>query len=202
LRCSEEKYSRILDEAVLHLESGGVIAFPTETYYGLGVDPFNESAVERLFTIKGRNRDKPILLLVENCALLSMLISSIPEPYIPLMEKYWPGPLTLIFPAGKQVNKLLTGGTGSIGIRVSSNPVVQCLLRRWHKPVTATSANISGAAPAAKADDVTRTFGGNVDYVIDGGQTPAGLCSTVVGYDQGQLTLIRRGRIPFEEIAG
>ncbi len=200
MRNNEEKNDLELDKAVMYLDQGGIISFPTETFYGLGVNPFNEKAVKRLFSIKGRDRNKPILLLAGDKGMLSQLVSGIPECYVPLMDKYWPGPLTLLFPAGKNVNQLLTGGTGMIGIRVSSDPIVKRLLSLWCKPVTATSANISGEPPAATAGDVARIFGCQIDHIIDGGATPAGLCSTIVGCEKGELTLVRKGKISFEEI--
>ncbi len=189
-----------IDKAISFLQKGGVISFPTETYYGLGVDPLNENAVKRLFLLKKRETTKPILLLIEDAGMLSMLAEEIPYVYEPLMEKFWPGPLTLLFPWKKNISELLTGGTGTIGIRVSSDPLVQKLIRKWKGPITATSANISGQNPAGTACRVKEIFGKCIDYVVDGGDSPAGLCSTIVGCQNGELVLIRKGQVPFAEI--
>jgi len=189
-----------ITEAVGILGQGGVISFPTETYYGLGVDPFKEVALEKLFRVKKRLRDKPILVLVDSIDMLSDLVTHIPDVYWPILKKYWPGPLTCIFPAAENINPLLTGGTQTIGIRISSHPVVDELLRVWQKPVTATSANISGKEPACDAFGVSLFFGEQVDCVIDGGETSAGACSTIVSCKNERLRCLRRGKIPFTEL--
>jgi L-threonylcarbamoyladenylate synthase len=189
-----------IDKAISVLQKGGVISFPTETYYGLGVDPLNEDAVRRLFVLKKREITKPILLLIEDASMLAIISAEIPSVYEPLMEKFWPGPLTLLFPWKKNISEFLTGGTGTIGVRVSSDPLVQKLFCKWKSPVTATSANISGERPASTAYDVKKTFGNKIDYIVDGGDSPAGLCSTIVGYQNGKLVLIRKGKVSFADI--
>ncbi len=185
----------VLLEAVSVLEGGGVVAFPTETYYGLGVDPFNEKAMGRLFEIKRRDHGKPTLLLIDDVDRLTRIAAGVPRIYTPLIEQYWPGPLTLIFPARAGLPALLTGATGGVGVRISSHPIARALCRRWGGPLPATSANISGASPAGSASAVRRIFGDDVDYIIDGGRTPAGKCSTIVGIRDEKLTLIRQGGI-------
>lgn len=189
-----------IEDAVRVLERGGVISFPTETYYGLGVDPFNISAVDRLFLLKKRERKKPILVLVSDIEMLSLLVDSIPEQYRNLMERFWPGPLTLIFPAKKTVSALLTGGTGTIGIRISSNPIVSEIFKTWRKPFTATSANISNQDPAKSSAEVLSYFGEKLDYLIDGGESPAGLCSSIVALKNKRFIEIRKGQISFSEL--
>lgn len=189
-----------ITEAVDILGQGGVISFPTETYYGLGVDPFKGAALEKLFRVKKRLRNKPILVLVDSIDMLSDLVTHIPDIYHPILKKYWPGPLTCIFPAAENVHPLLTGGTQTIGIRISSHPVVDELLRVWQKPVTATSANISGEEPACDAFGVSLFFGEQVDCVVDGGETAAGACSTIVSCKNERLQCLRRGKIPFTEL--
>lgn len=183
------------DKALSCLEEGRVISFPTETYYGLGVDPFNETALEKLFTIKRRDKNKAILVLIGDVGMLSQLAEDIPRNYLPLMKKHWPGPLTLLFPAQKQLSHLLTGGTDTIGVRISSCSVVQNFFKLWSKPITATSANLSGELPAENAKQVFNIFGNNVDYIFDGGATPAGLCSTIIGCTGKGLSLVRRGQV-------
>jgi L-threonylcarbamoyladenylate synthase len=186
--------------AVTVLEKGGVISFPTETYYGLGVDPFNSKAVDRLFKLKKRDRKKPILVLVSDLEMLTLLVSDIPQQYRKLMEQFWPGPLTLIFPAKEMVCRLLTGETNTVGIRISSHPIVKEIFKKWHKPITATSANISNQVPAKSSEEVVSYFGNKIDCFIDGGEAPAGLCSSIVALESERLIEIRRGQVPFSEL--
>lgn len=184
-----------LDQAVKCIKEGGVVAFPTETYYGLAVDPDSSTAVANLFKLKGRQADKPLLLLIENKEHLQSIAEEIPIQFFPLMEKYWPGPLTLVFPARKEVCRQITGNSGSVGVRISSHPLARELVKKVGKPITATSANRSGQPPAATAREVQAMFGNSLNYILDGGQTPTGLCSTVLGFKKGRCTVIRPGQI-------
>jgi L-threonylcarbamoyladenylate synthase len=186
-------------EAVSLLKRGGLIAFPTETYYGLGVDPFNPKALQRLFQVKQRTSDKPVLVLVFDQSQLSLLAASIPAHFDRLTRAFWPGPLTLVYPALPTLSTMLTGGTGTIGIRQSPHPVTRRLLEKWQRPVTATSANHSGALPATTATEVEEIFGSAVDLVVNGGPTPGGQGSTLVGENK-DVFCIREGKIPFTEI--
>ena len=195
-----ESTVRYIEEAVDVLEKGGVISFPTETYYGLGVDPFNTAAVGKLFELKQRERYKPILVLIADIEMLNLLVSSIPEEYRPLMKMFWPGPLTLIFQAKDTVNRHLTGDTGTVGIRISSNPIVKEILKKWQKPLTATSANISNQPPAKSSAEVSSYFNDKLDYLIDGGSTTANLCSSIVAFRNERFIEIRKGQIPFSEV--
>lgn len=194
-KCCQKEQQQSFDLAVRLLKRGGVVAFPTETYYGLAVDPFCESAVSRLYELKIRPADKPLLLLIEKLEQLALIVERIPQQFLPLMEKYWPGPLTLIFPAKSSVSKIITGNTGTIGVRISPHPVARSLLVRMQGPLTATSANISGGEPAQTAAEVEKIFGSSVDLILDGGQSAAGLCSTIVGLQDDRLTLLRKGQV-------
>lgn len=184
-----------IDLAVEHLQQGRIVAFPTETYYGLGVDPENEAAVEKLFRLKERPVEKPLLLLVADLEQLHHFVASVPQEYYVLIEKYWPGPLTLIFPARASVNRKLTAGTETVGMRISPHPVAAQLVRIFGRAITATSANISGLAPAETAEQVYSMFGEQVDYIVDGGKTSANSCSTVVGIGESGLEVYREGPI-------
>ncbi len=186
-------------EAVRLLQQGGLIAFPTETYYGLGVDPFNQQALQRLFRVKQRRTDKAVLVLVADRLQVQQLAESEPAPFTRLMDAFWPGPLTLVFPARSTLSTLLTGGTGTVGIRQSPEITAACLLQKFAGPITATSANRSGALPATTAAEVEDIFGSEVDLIVDGGATPGGQGSTLVGYD-GKVFCIRPGRIPFATV--
>lgn len=192
--------SREIEQALAVIRRGGVVAFPTETYYGLAVDPFNREAVARLFVLKRRAPDKPILTLVGEREQLPQLAAQVPTLFEPLISGFWPGPLTLIFTARPDLSAPLTGYTGTIGIRISSHPLAARLLAAWGGPLTATSANFSGQSAAASAPEVIAQLGPDVDFVLDGGPTPGGPGSTLVGLDNNQPLLIRAGVIPYEAI--
>ena len=194
--CSEEDLNR----AVAVLNNGGVVAFPTETYYGLAVDPLNPLALNHLFTLKQRDINKPILTLVNGPESLSSLVQKVPAQYTRLMEKFWPGPLTLIFQAKLNLPTLLTANTSTVGVRESSHPFARQLIRAFGRPITATSANISGRDAAIDAYEVKAQFGNKIDLVFDGGRTPGIIGSTIIGLSGTDLKLIREGMISFEEI--
>ena len=181
------------------LIAGGIVAFPTETCYGLAVDPFNEQALGKLFQVKNRPVDKPVLLLISNISLLDSLVTQVPDIYLPLIERFWPGPLTLIFHARPQLSLLVTGGTGTVGVRISPHPVAQALGNAFGGAITATSANLSSEPPVRSAAQIRHLFGDTVDVVLDGGKTPASLCSTIVCESAGTLHLIRSGVISLAE---
>ncbi|MGR0480988.1 MAG: L-threonylcarbamoyladenylate synthase [Candidatus Electronema sp. V4] len=189
-------------EAARLLRHGGLVAFPTETYYGLGVDPCNTEALRRLFAVKRRAADKPVLVLVADQSQVPLLADEMPEPLRLLMNRFWPGPLTLVFPAKKNLPELLTGGSGTVGIRQSPEPTAAQLLAAFGRPVTATSANRSGKTAAVTAADVEAAFGLEIDLILDGGRTPGGAGSTLGGWDGQGLRCFREGRISFAEIAG
>ena len=188
-------------EAAAVLGQGGIVAFPTETFYGLAVDPFNEKALAALFRLKERPSEKPFLVLIQDESQLPTLVRLIPSEYRPLIKAFWPGPLTLVFPALSTLSLALTGPdrTG-IGIRISPHPVARAFGQVWGGPLTATSANLSGMPAARTAEEVRRFFGTEVSCILDGGQTPGGMSSTVVGLSQGKLQLIRAGVIAFSSL--
>ncbi|MGW8194523.1 MAG: L-threonylcarbamoyladenylate synthase [Desulforhopalus sp.] len=187
--------SSSLSLAVRILQQGGVVAFPTETSYGLAADPYCCAAVKKVFEVKKRSLEKPLLLLIGDVAFLDGLVESIPHQYPPLIKKYWPGPLTLIFAAQKGLCQLVTGMGGTVGIRISSHPVAQQLVRQFGRPITATSANISGTEPAESAAEVAEMFGDAIDCIVDGGDAGAGNCSTILTVIENQLTVVRQGLI-------
>jgi L-threonylcarbamoyladenylate synthase len=191
---------QVLARACALLRAGGVVAFPTETYYGLAVDPFNPAALSRLFALKGRSADKPVLLIVDDSSQLVSLVAEIPPVFTMLMQKFWPGPLTLVFPGAPSLPEMLTGHRSTIGVRVSSHPVARQLVRAYGRPITATSANLSGHQPAVTPDGVRAQLGPDLDLVLDGGETPGGWGSTLLGYQEGKVCLLRAGVIPFGEI--
>jgi len=189
-----------LDHAANLLRAGGVVAFPTETYYGLAVDPFNPQALERLYAVKRRPQILPILVLVAEMGQLPLLTESLPDTYRQLIACFWPGPLTLVFPALSSLPLQLTGNTGTIAIRQSPHETAHALIAAFGGPVTATSANVTGFSPAVTAEEVARMFDTEIDLVLDGGATAGGGASTLVGLDRGNLSCIREGIIRFSAV--
>lgn len=174
-------------------QRGGVVAIPTETYYGLGVDPFNPEAVDRLLTVKGRGDGQPILVLIGSLGQLPLLAQSIPSVASILIEAFWPGPLTILFPASPSLPRSLTAGTGMVGVRLSScRPLCELLQRIG--PLTGTSANRTGAPPAQTPEEVQDALHGEVELIVDDGRTPGGLPSTVVDLGESPR-IIREGAI-------
>jgi L-threonylcarbamoyladenylate synthase len=182
------------------LKSGEVIAYPTETFYGLGADAYNPAAVDRIFDIKGRDQKNPIPLIIGSMEMLAGLVLDVPQNAARLIEKFWPGPLTLVFAAAASVNPALTGGTGKIGIRLSGNPVARRLSELIAGPLTATSANLSGAAECVSAAEVVRGLGERIGTVVDGGDAPGGKGSTVIDITVEPPRIFRHGAVPAEAI--
>ncbi len=180
------------------LLQGGVIAFPTDTFYGLGVDPFNREAVERVFKIKGRDKKKPLLLLVSSREQLETLVKEITPTHLVLMQKFWPGPLTLLFEPRSIIPENVSADR--IGIRQPGNSMTRNLISALGQPITAPSANLSGEEPPVTARQVQQSLGSHVDLVLDGGPCPGGEPSTLIDPVETPIQLVRPGAIPFNEI--
>jgi len=198
---SQRPDDSMIAEASSILRSGGVVAYPTETFYGLGADGQNEEAIKKIFLIKGRNFKNPISVIVGNVNDVRGLVDDVPEIALHLMERFWPGALTIIFKASPDISDHLTAGTGKIGIRLSSHPVATALARKLGHPITATSANFSGNNECTSADEVIQGIGDQVDAVIDGGQTPGGLGSTIIDVTTDPPAILREGVIPKYKIS-
>lgn len=175
------------------VQAGRVLAIPTETYYGLGANPFDGAAVARLLSIKGRPDGKPILILIGDRAQLQDLVTEVSPAAQVLMEAFWPGPLTLVFSASASLPQSVTAGTGTVGVRHTSHAALAELLRHTG-PLTGTSANRSGEPPVQTAAEVERTLGAMLDVIVDGGPTQGGLPSTVLSVCDG-VRMIREGPI-------
>ena len=176
------------------IDAGGVVAFPTETFYGLGTAALDAAAVGRLFALKGRPESRAILVLVDDPARIDRFAVLTPSAR-ELIAAYWPGPLTLVLPARAVVPVALTAGTGTIGVRQPSHALARALAAAVGGPVTAPSANRSGEAPATRAEDVLRVFDGQVDLVLDGGSTAGGLPSTVLDVTVEPPRVLREGAV-------
>ncbi len=193
---SDNPEQSAIAEAVRILKKGGVIAYPTETFYGLGADALNGQAVKRVFLIKGRDFSNPLPVIIGEKRDLERYVEAIPAAARSLIERFWPGGLTLVFRASQEIPPDLTAGTGKIGIRLSSHPVAAHLAAAMGNPITATSANPSGAAECSSIQDVFRILGEKLDAVVDGGKTPGIAGSTIVDVTVAPPAVLREGIIP------
>lgn len=182
------------------LREGGIVAYPTETFYGLGADAENVKAIERIYTIKGREDKKPISILIGSKEDITKYALHITERGEKLMNRFWPGALTLVFEASRNVPEILTAGTGKIGIRLSSHAISTHLVQNIPESLTATSANVSGKKECSSAREVMEGLGNAIDAVIDGGTTPGGLGSTILDVTEDPPRILREGIIPISLI--
>jgi len=190
----------LLHEAAKVVLKNGVIGYPTETVYGLGANALSDIAVEKVFELKGRERNKPILIIAGDIEQVKSLVSSFPAHAEMLAAAFWPGPLTMVLDAAPQLSRLLLGGGNQIGIRIPGNKICLELLKLCGVPITSTSANISGQKNPISAREVLENFGNKLDLIIDGGKSLSRIPSTVVAVKQDTVTLIREGAIPKFEI--
>ncbi len=188
-----------LNEAARRIREGGVVAFPTETVYGLGANALNAAAVRRVFELKGRPSTSPLIVHVPSIAMAREIVADWPPLAQQLAERWWPGPLTLVLPKRPIVPDIVTAGLPTVGVRIPNHPVALALLQAAGVPVAAPSANrFTGLSPTT-ADHVRAAFGDEVE-ILDGGPTQVGIESTVVAIDQGNLRLLRPGMISLGEI--
>ena len=179
---------------------GRVVAFPTDTFYGLGADPFNLAAVNEIFRIKRRDADRPIPLLVDSIEQAADLANHPPELFFKLAQKFWPGALTLVVPASHQIPLKVTANTGKVGLRWPSASFVVALIAAAGRPLTGTSANLSDMEACSTADEVDCQIGDVLPLILDGGLTRGVLASTVVEITGETGRIIRPGLIPESEL--
>lgn len=185
------------DQILSILRRGGVIGFPTDTSYGLGADPVNPEAVERIFQLKGRPETKPILVLVDSITMAeSIVIPS--KQFRAVAERFWPAALTLVAPAIPTLPSNLTAGTGTVGIRWPLASFATELISRFRKPITATSANLSGMPSTLSAEEVRTQLGDLLDAIIDGGVLPYRVGSTLLDLTTDPPVLLREGPVSFD----
>jgi L-threonylcarbamoyladenylate synthase len=190
----------VCDDVVKLLLRGGVIGYPTETVYGLGGDATLGFVVQRVCQLKGRHFGKPLLVLVSDEEAVSSVAADIPEKARTLMDRFWPGPLTLIFEAKPTLPRPLTGEQRRVGVRVSSDPVCRAILKQFQKPLVSTSANTEGRRPASTAEEVLRYFGETVDLIVDGGRRGLMVPSTLLDVSEDPPHLLRRGAVAVRDI--
>jgi len=182
--------------------SGRVVAFPTESFYGLAVNATDDEAIQDLIILKERQGDHPILILIPSEDVLEQYVTHIPEIARRLIKEFWPGGMTIIFEAGKSVSPLLTAGTGKIGVRVSSHPIATGLARAAGVPISGTSANITGRLACANSRDVFRSLGRKVDLILDGGETKGGEGSTIIDVTVHPPVMVREGIVSRDRLKG
>ena len=180
--------------------SGGVIAFRTDTLYGLGADPFNRIAVQEIRDLKGREDDKPILVVISEKKEIDRLIPRRSQAFDDLTERFWPGALTIIGRAADNLSDELTAATKTVGVRLPDDDKVRALIKACGGALTATSANVSGQPPARSAADVENYFGHQINLIVDGGATTSESPSTVVDATTDEIRLVREGVITWSEI--
>jgi len=182
------------------IAGGGVIAFRTDTFYGLGADPFDASAVQNIRDLKGRGDDKPILIVISDTKEIDRLIPLRRKGFDDLAKRFWPGALTIIGQAAAELPNQLTAGTKTVGVRLPDDDRVRALIAACGGALTATSANVSGQPAARTAAEVESYFGQQIDLLVDDGATISSAPSTVVDATTSELKLVREGVIPWSEV--
>lgn len=198
IKISETNIVEVLHRVVGRLEDGSIIAYPTETFYGLGVKFDIEDSLKKLYEIKQRPKEKATPLIIGNTEILSVVTTPLSPIAILLIERFWPGPLTLVLPAKKNLSEYITAGSNKVAIRIPGESFALHLARTINFPITATSANLSGMPPAQDAETVMKYFGNKIDLIIDGGPAPSGLPTTIVDVTEDEIEIIREGAIPRE----
>ncbi len=191
-------YPSALNHAADVLQHGGLVAFPTDTVYGLAALPFKSEFVEGLFSAKGRNNTRAIAILIGDFTDLDRVVDHFDDKSSRLAHRFWPGPLTLVVPKHSRLPEVLSPDA-TIGVRMPDHPVALALLRKIG-PLAVTSANISGQENANTAEEVNRQLNGRVHLILDGGRTSGGIPSTVVNCSSSSLTILREGPISLEAI--
>lgn len=189
-----------IDEAATILLQGGLVVFPTETVYGLGADGLDEIAVKGIFNAKGRPSDNPLILHIYDAKQLHEIVEGVPDTAQPLIQAFWPGPLTLVFNKQPHIPAVVTAGLDTVAIRMPNHEIAHNLLKAVNRPIAAPSANLSGRPSSTKLDHVINDLDGKVDAVIDGGNSVIGIESTVLDLTTTPPTLLRPGYISTSEI--
>jgi L-threonylcarbamoyladenylate synthase len=198
--CDQGVAWEAIQRAAEVIRGGGVVAYPTETVYGLGALALHEAALEQLYGLKQRQRQKPLSIIIDDPNELQGLVQTIPGRARALMARFWPGPLTLLFLAAAHLPSVLTGSGRKLGVRVSSHPVARELVRAVGAPITATSANRSGAPSCRTGEQVLSQLGGRLEFILDGGLTPGSEGSTIADVTVEPPKIVRVGAIAADEV--
>ena len=199
----DEPEPALIELVAKRLEAGEVVALPTDTFYGLAVDPVNLHAVDRIYDLKTRARHKPLSLLIADVAQAYALARNCDNAFDKLAERFWPGPLTLIVRAGSKLPLRVTANTGNVALRVPEAAIARAIVEYLGLPITATSANLHGQPECTSALSVFDQLGDMIPLIVDGGQTARTVATTIVDLSAGDnsWSIIREGAIPTHEIA-
>jgi L-threonylcarbamoyladenylate synthase len=197
---SDEPESHVIDYAAGFIKRGRVVGIPTDTFYGLSADPFNLSAIERVFQVKGRSETKALPILVNSIEQALTLVRDVPDTFLNLAHKFWPGALTLILPATHRLPLKVTGNSGRVAIRWADSRITTALIAAAGGPITGTSANLSGFPSCTNAQQIVKQLGDRLPLVLDSGDTGGVLASTIVKLSDNEWTVVREGAIPESEI--
>jgi len=199
---SESPESSLIAYVAEQIRAGYVLGMPTDTFYGLAADPLNLRAVEKIYDVKSRSRHKPLSLMIESVDQAEELTRPLPEEFYKLARKYWPGPLTLIVRAASRLPLKVTANTGNVALRVPAAKIPLAVVRAAGVPLTATSANVSGAAECTTADGVRQQLGDLIPVIVDGGPSPRSVASTILDLtDPAGWRVQREGAIAAQEIS-
>ncbi|HMF92166.1 MAG TPA: L-threonylcarbamoyladenylate synthase [Candidatus Angelobacter sp.] len=193
---------RMVSYVADRIKAGQVVGMPTDTFYGLAADPLNLRAVDLIYDVKTRSRHKPLSLLIESVEQAEYLaVWPLCEAFYQITGKYWPGPLTIIVKASSRLPLKVTANTGNVALRVPAARIPVEVIRAAGVPITATSANISGASECTTAEGVRQQLGGRIGLIVDGGASPRDVASTIVDMSGDKTTILRQGAIPESELA-
>jgi len=201
IKINEQKPDKNITSRISELiTKGRTFVYPTETFYGIGAIYNDETAIQKIFDIKGRDLNNPLPLIIPDISFLQKIASDINPNAIKIAKYFWPGPLTLVFKASKSINTTLTAGTGNVACRFSGYKILSRILENINLSITTTSANISGKKSASKIDEIDSSILNSVDFIIDAGQTNGGLPSTILDVTSEPFKILRKGVVESSEI--
>ncbi|MGD0305693.1 MAG: L-threonylcarbamoyladenylate synthase [Candidatus Acidiferrales bacterium] len=189
-----------IEYAAGFLKRGEVVAVPTDTFYGLSVDPFNLSSIEAVFRAKGRPETKALPILVNSVEQAITMVRDVPDVFLKLAHEFWPGALTLVVTATSRLPLKVTGNTGRVALRWANSPIITALIESAEGPITGTSANLSGFPSCSNAHQIVQQLGDRIPLILDAGDTGGSQASTIVRIDGDQWTIVREGKIPDADI--
>ena len=193
---------RMVSYVAEQIKKGQVAGMPTDTFYGLAADPLNLRAVDLIYDVKSRSRHKPLSLLIESVEQAEYLARPLPDVFYEITRKFWPGPLTIIVKASSRLPLKVTANTGNVALRVPAARIPVEVIRAAGVPITATSANISGASECTTAEGVRQQLGTKIGLIVDGGTSPREVASTILDMSvPDKVTVLRHGAIPENELA-
>jgi L-threonylcarbamoyladenylate synthase len=198
---NQNNFHESISRAVSVLDLGGIVAFPTDTVYGVGVDAFNPKAVEKIYAAKGRPKDKPLPVLVASFNDVLKISTNLPPVFGKLTTAFWPGALTIVVEANSALPMEITAGRNTVGVRMPDNPIALKLIENFSNPLATTSANISGEREAVTAEEVQLSLGDKIELILDGGTTTKKIVSTVLDLSVMPPVIRRRGQISAGQIA-